>query len=199
MTDSDTSRELLASAGLHRPPGRHSDGPRREASGLPATWQAAASDLARLVAAMGCGGAAEDILQSVYLVAMSRRPKRLSHEELRRWLFRVTINRCRQEHRRRGRARRVLARLAGWMRGSNSVPPAADTAADRRQRQAVTRALEAMDDDLRAPLVLRYFLDMNSGEIGRILGMPDTTVRTRLRAGRKRLVDQLRRAGYGHE
>jgi len=199
MTDSNTSRELLASAGLHRPRGRHSDGPRREASGLAATWQASASDLARLVAAMGCGHAAEDILQSVYLVAMSRSPKGLSHEELRRWLFRVTINRCRQEHRRHDRARRVLAGLAGWMRRSNSVQPAADTAADRQQRQAVTRALEAMDDDLRTPLVLRYFLDMNSGEIGRILGMPDTTVRTRLRAGRQRLADQLRRAGYGHE
>jgi DNA-directed RNA polymerase specialized sigma24 family protein len=49
---------------------------------------------------------------------------------------------------------------------------------------------------MRSILVLRYFTGLDSREIGRILEMPDSTVRSRLRAARQRLALELRRAGY---
>jgi len=45
--------------------------------------------------------------------------------------------------------------------------------------------------DLRIIVVLRYFLDCSSGEIGAILGIPAPTIRFRLAAARKRLRDAL--------
>jgi len=51
--------------------------------------------------------------------------------------------------------------------------------------------------DLRIIVVLRYFLDCTSAEIGAILGIPAPTVRFRLAAARKRLRDALTRTSNG--
>jgi len=51
----------------------------------------------------------------------------------------------------------------------------------------------------RSVLVLRYFQGLDSKEIGRILDMPDSTVRSHLRVARKILADELKRAGYRDE
>lgn len=45
--------------------------------------------------------------------------------------------------------------------------------------------------DLRIIVVLRYYLDCTSSEIGSILGIPAPTVRFRLAAARNRLRDAL--------
>ena len=81
--------------------------------GLTKVWTETAPSLGRLVRAMsldyGCG---DDILQDVYVLAHQRCPDGLSHEETRRWLFRVTVNRCHLEHRRNARRARAHERLA---------------------------------------------------------------------------------------
>ena len=65
--------------------------------------------------------------------------------------------------------------------------------------ELVRRAHDCLDVGLRSILVLRYFSDFDSKEIGRILGLSDSTVRSRLRAGRTKLAFQLRRMGYRDE
>jgi DNA-directed RNA polymerase specialized sigma24 family protein len=59
--------------------------------------------------------------------------------------------------------------------------------------------LDRLEPPLRTALVLRYFLEMDSGQIGAILEEPASTVRSRLRAARQRLASELKRAGYRHE
>ncbi len=51
--------------------------------------------------------------------------------------------------------------------------------------------------DLRIVVVLRYFLDCTSAEIGAILGIPAPTVRFRLARARTRLRDALTHAAHG--
>jgi RNA polymerase sigma-70 factor (ECF subfamily) len=53
--------------------------------------------------------------------------------------------------------------------------------------------------DLRIVVVLRYFLDCTSAEIGAILGIPAPTVRFRLAAARTRLRDALALAANGDD
>lgn len=55
----------------------------------------------------------------------------------------------------------------------------------------VDRALGLLPADQRAVIVLRYYADLNSSEIARILGIPSPTVRFRLVRARNRLSDLL--------
>src|SRR5687767_6375224 len=71
---------------------------------LDAVWADQAGPLAALAAGLGLKpDAAADVLQEVYLTALRTPPPIASEVELARWLFRVTANRCRLEHRQRGR------------------------------------------------------------------------------------------------
>lgn len=58
-------------------------------------------------------------------------------------------------------------------------------------RLDVARALAAMDETDRELVVLRYFAQCDSPEIGRILGMPEGTVRRRLAEARSELARRL--------
>lgn len=82
---------------------------------LPAVWAEAAVQLAQLARSLGLdGNRTDDVLQDVYLTAWEKAPPESSREELRRWLFTVTANRCKLEHRRQNRWQQVLSRLGQW-------------------------------------------------------------------------------------
>jgi len=69
---------------------------------LLAVWLDAEEELRRMVLALGVGsGRVDDVLQDVYLAASEAEEREWDDGGQRRWLFRVTINRCRLEHRRR--------------------------------------------------------------------------------------------------
>jgi RNA polymerase sigma-70 factor (ECF subfamily) len=57
--------------------------------------------------------------------------------------------------------------------------------------ERVRRTLRELDGELATVLVLRYFCDFDSREIGEMLQLPPATVRSRLRAARKRLADGM--------
>jgi RNA polymerase sigma-70 factor, ECF subfamily len=72
-------------------------------------------------------------------------------------------------------------------------PPAAPLPpADRAAlRLDVVRALGTLEETDRQIVLLRYVLEMNSREIGELLGMPEGTVRHRLMRCRHHLAEQL--------
>ncbi|MBI3468727.1 MAG: sigma-70 family RNA polymerase sigma factor [Planctomycetes bacterium] len=167
---------------------------------LIAVWEQAADDLAKLAASLGLRAAqADDVLQDVYLAALhSANKSPRTAEDLRLWLFRITVNRCRLEHRRRGR---WLRAIGGWLHRSPSrvdVGPGEDLDRELESR-LVRRAMLTLDEKWKLPLVLRYFCDFDSRQIGEILGIPDSTVRSRLRTGRHVLAQTLLDAGYTPE
>ena len=165
--------------------------------GILALWQETLPALKRVIAALGCPhDAAEDVLQDAYLAGTKYKPGPGDRDGLRRWLFRVTINRCHLESRRRTRRRKMLLRLAARAGASRDDSRPEQAAARRDETRAVRAAVAALDDTLKAPLVLRYFEGMNSREIAEILEIPDGTVRRRLRTARLKLAAELRKAGY---
>ena len=168
-------------------------------AGLSAIWQEAVGELKKLVAALGCGQAVEDILQDVYLTALQKKPYGLDQVPLRCWLFRVTINRCHLENRKRVLRRKTLLTLAERPDKKNRHGCVSENVARNERYKAVQSALEGLDQLDRAPLVLRYFHDMNSSQIAEILEIPDSTVRSRLRRARMKLATVLRKEGYDHE
>jgi RNA polymerase sigma-70 factor, ECF subfamily len=59
------------------------------------------------------------------------------------------------------------------------------------QHTTIHSMIDALPGELRLPLVLSAFDELNSREIGKILGIPEGTVRTRLQRGRQMLRSKL--------
>ena len=68
-------------------------------------------------------------------------------------------------------------------------PEAILLAADRHA--VVHAAIDSLPEELRVPLVLSSFEELNSREIGKIVGVPEGTVRTRLQRARQMLRRKL--------
>lgn len=63
--------------------------------------------------------------------------------------------------------------------------------ASRNERSAVHALIDSLAEDLRIPLILSANGELNSREIGSILGIPEGTVRTRLQRARQILREKL--------
>ena len=66
------------------------------------------------------------------------------------------------------------------------------------QKEMVHVLIDSLAEELRIPLVLSAFEDLNSREIGEILGIPEGTVRTRLQRARQILRQKLTSAKEAH-
>jgi len=150
--------------------------------------------LKRVAAGMGFGPAdAEDIVQEVSLRAMQSGEYRGEKEAL-LWLMRVTVNECLAEHRRRKRFRKGALEIL--KRRRRKVSKGADERAIKAEElEKVREAMREMDGSLLSVMVLRYFCDMNSKQVGEALGLNPSTVRSRLREGRMILAGKLAAMG----
>lgn len=160
-------------------------------------WNDCQMDLARVASSLGLDRhAAQDVLQDVYLSALEHASPPDEPAELRRWLFRVTINRCRLEHRRRSRKQAAHDQLARRCVEISEIADESQKFATRQELQAVAQALDELPEELRLPLVLRYYCGKDSTEIGEILELSSSTIRGQLRAARWKLAEALKQAGY---
>jgi len=164
---------------------------------LRSVWEEIAPKLIRLITAMGIGrGYREDVLQDVYLAAWQKGAVDLDPVQLQRWLIRVTVNRCKLEHRHRSRWQAIWQGLAAR---SGRQSSGCGEAAVEEEHELVRRALAGLDREVRSLLVLRYFMEFDSEEIGRILEQPGSTIRGKLREARKQLAWDLKKAGFHYE
>ena len=118
------------------------------------------------------------------------------------WLYRVTINRCRDELRRRGTVKHTRpASLDTLTRsddeGRPADPPAreaspAESAVARETQEFVAQAIGELPDDAREVLVMRDVEDLSYEEIAGVLEIPVGTVRSRLNRARTLLRDRIR-------
>jgi RNA polymerase sigma-70 factor (ECF subfamily) len=155
--------------------------------------------LKRIIAGMGLGASdGEDVLQDVAVRALHQSGLFESREDGVRWLIKVAVNRCLMEHRRRGsfqrQAHEILKRRPEGETASNATDEKAIVA---EELELVQESLRQLDASLLAPMVLQYFCDLDSTEVGQILGLNPSTVRGRLREGRMILAKRLLERGVG--
>jgi RNA polymerase sigma factor (sigma-70 family) len=143
----------------------------------------------------------EDILQDISIGVLKQensglQTSILSREDSVKWLIKVTINRCLMEHRRRRTFRRhadeILKRRLETQKTSKA---AVDNVIIAEELEIVRGSLHKLDDSLLAPMVLRYLCDMNSTEVGEMLDLSPSTVRSRLREARMTLAKGLLERG----
>ena len=117
---------------------------------------------------------AQDAVQQGMLRAWERRGQVSGEAKLRAWLTRIVINECRNIQRRR---MRVFP--------TDELPRA--ERGDEAEEGALREAMDALSEKLRTPLLLKYVNGFSEKEIAHALGVPVTTVKSRLHRARKAL------------
>ncbi|MGD0903091.1 MAG: sigma-70 family RNA polymerase sigma factor [Terracidiphilus sp.] len=137
---------------------------------------------------------AEDAVQETFLKLYRNRGwQRLSNERafLARVAWRIAVDR---------RPRLPQASAPSFDPGADSAltagPPSPDPGPEEtmilaNQHAVIHAMIDALPEDLRLPLVLSASGELNSREIGGILGLPEGTVRTRLQRARQLLRQKL--------
>jgi RNA polymerase sigma-70 factor (ECF subfamily) len=93
------------------------------------------------------------------------------------WFGRIVVNGCRD--RLRARARHRVVDL-GRELTEREHPHVADASEAAAVRDAVSRALDALDPDHRVVVALRFHADLTVPVIAQTLGIPEGTVKSRL-------------------
>ena len=148
--------------------------------------------LARL--AVPGGPAAEDLLQETFVRVWRKADTFDGRAEASTWVFTIALNVARDAARRRA-VRTRADRRASRANGRAAAPAAAAECEAGDARGAVRRAVAALPDDLREPLVLRHFGGLTAAEAGRVLGLPPGTVKDRCARAVAALKPALARAG----
>ncbi|MFG0318843.1 MAG: RNA polymerase sigma factor, partial [Planctomycetota bacterium JB042] len=130
---------------------------------------------------------AEDAVQETFLAALRDPPD--ASRSVRPWLREVLKNVLRQ--RKRTERRRASRELATASPSSGELGAAAEVAAQSELFRGLAREVHMLDEPYRTAIVLRYLEEKSTPEIARQLDVPESTVRSRIERGRKRLRERL--------
>jgi RNA polymerase sigma-70 factor (ECF subfamily) len=120
---------------------------------------------------------AEDLFQEAFLRLLQAAPRWRPQARLSTWLYRVTLNLCIDESRKRreaGLSDEAAEAIAGGEPGPQEALEAAETAAWLRARVA------GLPEEQRAVLLLRVYEGLEEREVAEIVGCPVGTVKSRL-------------------
>jgi RNA polymerase sigma factor (sigma-70 family) len=131
---------------------------------------------------------AEDLTSVVFLEAWRRRDKaQLGADTELPWLYGVAANVVRNQWRKQRRYRAALARLPRPRDEADLAQDAIDHLADQEQMRLVVARLQTLPQIEQDVLTLCAWEDLTPKEAAIALGVPESTVRTRLHRARKRL------------
>lgn len=116
-----------------------------------------------------------DAVQTAVCRALERQDSLRSPEAVRTWFYRILVNVCLDELRRRGR----VVPLSEWEETGQEDAPAADD--DLAQR------VEALPAAVSTVIKLRFYEELTLKEIGAVTGCSVNTVKSRLYAGLRKL------------
>ena len=122
---------------------------------------------------IGDAAEAEDISQEVFLKLFTKPPHYDEDTQVKAWLVRVAVNRCRD----------VRRSLHFRLREDTEEEPVAPPPAENSLLQAVM----SLSPKLRCVMYMYYYEGYSTKEIADILGIKETAVTSRLMRGRKEL------------
>ncbi|QIM22638.1 sigma-70 family RNA polymerase sigma factor [Phycicoccus sp. HDW14] len=145
----------------------------------------------RLAVLSGAGSDADDVVQEAFVKAYRALSSFRDGASFRPWLLRIVVHESRNLHRGRSRRsdreRRVVRDDARLATGSDP----AEVAVGEERRAALLGAIRALPQELREVVTCRYLLELSETETAATLGIPNGTVKSRLRRSLTRLREAL--------
>ncbi len=130
----------------------------------------------------------EDLLQEVAMAFVRKIGELREPEAFKPWLRSVAINAARLAGRKQTTTRKHSREFRLMVERNSERPVASDVALAKREegRRLLDLAMQ-LPEAYREPLLLRCLHGMSYREIGRIVGLPETTIETRIARGRRML------------
>ena len=143
---------------------------------------------------------ARDVCQEAFLRAFRALPGFKGQAKFSSWLYRITLNLCRDWMRKQRRAPVSqmaegldIFEMAAQQGGTEAIE---DLVARRELSGVVELAMAALPPEQRTTIVLKEYHGMTFQEIADLQGCPLSTVKTRLYQGLATLRRQLERSGH---
>jgi RNA polymerase sigma-70 factor (ECF subfamily) len=146
---------------------------------------------------IGSDDDALDLCQETFLKAYRGLGSFKQEARFSSWLYQIALNLCRDRmRRRRGKTWVSLDDLDDGAAPPQSPGPSAlDLVEARDLSRAVSGAVAALPEEQREVIVLKEYQGLTFLEIAEVLGLPMSTVKTRLYRGLGQLKEQLERQG----
>ena len=131
-----------------------------------------------------------DAAQEVFLRVHRYLDSFHSDQDFAAWLYRIIINVCRDQIRKRGVNQHASFETeleAGRLESLASGDDVEANAIKAQQRAMIAEALETLSTKERAALVLRDLEGLSTEEVARVLGSSQTTVRTQISSARAKI------------
>ncbi|GIP41403.1 ECF RNA polymerase sigma factor SigW [Paenibacillus sp. J31TS4] len=140
---------------------------------------------------------AEDIVQETFLRVYRNLDRYDESQKFSTWIYRIATNLCIDQLRKRKPSYSPDAEMpdgegADWysLLPSEEATPEDQIMLSETQLQ-IREAIQSLPEKYKSVVILRYLHDMSLQEIGDVLDMPVTTVKTRVHRGREFLRNKL--------
>lgn len=132
----------------------------------------------------------EELVQRAFMAVLESATRYRGDSSVRTWVFGIARNLLRQfyDQRRREAGRRADEEVSV---ADFDAPGASTALRAKAEQRLLLRALRTLPLETQVMLELFYWEDMKSREIGEVLGMPEGTVRSKLRKARSDLEQAL--------
>ncbi len=132
---------------------------------------------------------ADDVTQQIFLKLFTAIRQFRGDSEFTTWLYRLVVNACLDEKRRR-------RRLLPWgeavgIRNSGEKKPQEKQYARLEVAEAVQKAIGELKPKFRLPILLKYIEGLSYDEIASVMGCSKGTVASRLNRGHSQLAKRL--------
>ncbi|MFS0724364.1 RNA polymerase sigma factor SigW [Paenibacillus sp. 1P07SE] len=142
---------------------------------------------------------AEDVVQEAFLRVYNNLERYDENMKFSTWIYRIATNLCIDRLRKRKPSYSLDAESSEFegLDGYSMIPsdhrtPESETLLSETQ-QIIHQAMATLPPKYKTVMVLRYLQELSLQEIGDALGMPVTTVKTRVHRGREFLRKKLER------
>lgn len=141
------------------------------------------------VYSIGDRSLADDVTQQIFLKLFTAIGQFRGESEFTTWLYRLVVNACLDERRRR-------KRLVAWgetvaMRNPREKKPQEEQYARQEITEAVRDAIGQLKPKFRLPILLKYIEGLSYDEIASVMGCSMGTVASRLNRGHGELAKRL--------
>lgn len=140
-------------------------------------------------------GKAQEVVQDVFLTCYKKRHQVLELDSIESWLYRVTVNRCKDVLRTSWFKKVIVNNELFHYQKSNQPTPeiASITKSDNEKLVELVLALPVKYKEV---ILLFYYDDLSIEEISYVLKTNPNTVKTRLKRGRESLMKNVERNDF---